>query len=111
MIIPQQQQNQSLQQKRKKMELLKKEKVNQKKVIKNFNLIDSEKYLANDYINCTKIDYVFLLRKLLLNYYKQLEIYKERNVKIEKMVESIPIPQKNILEWEKNSKEKRKKRR
>ena len=47
-------------------------------------MIDSEKYLANDYINCTKIDYVFLLRKLLLNYYKQLEIYKERNVKIEK---------------------------
>ena len=53
-------------------------------IIKNCNLIDSEKYLANDYINCTKIDYVFLLRKLLLNYYKQLEIYKERNVKIEK---------------------------
>ena len=50
---------------------------------KNLNLSDSEDYLASDYINCSKIEYVYFLKELLWNYYKQVEIYEERNYKIE----------------------------
>ena len=49
---------------------------------KNSNLNDSETYLAMEYINCSKIEYVFFFNKLLWNYYKQLEIYKERDDRI-----------------------------
>ena len=35
-----------------------------------------------EYINCSKIEYVFFINKLLWNYYKQLEIYKERDDRI-----------------------------
>jgi hypothetical protein len=48
----------------------------------NLNLRDSEYYLAKDYIECSKIDYVYFFKKLLWNYYLQLEIYKERDYKI-----------------------------
>ena len=49
---------------------------------KNLDLNDSETYLAMEYINCSKIEYVFFFNKLLWNYYKQLEIYKERDDRI-----------------------------
>ena len=52
-------------------------------LIKIFNIPESETYLVNDYINCTKIDYIFLINKFFWNYYRQLEIYEERNLSIE----------------------------
>ena len=50
---------------------------------KKFNLDEDGKKIAKDYIKCVKIHYVLLFKKILFNYYKQLEIYKERNVKVE----------------------------
>ena len=49
---------------------------------KNYNLNDSESYLAIDYINCSNIEYVSFFKKLLSNYYKQIEIYKERDYRV-----------------------------
>ena len=39
--------------------------------------------LAKKYLECVKIDYILLLKKILWNYYKQLEIYKERDSRVE----------------------------
>jgi hypothetical protein len=52
-------------------------------LISRFNLSNDEKHLAKEYIECNQIDYVFLFKKLVWNYYKQLEIYKERDERIE----------------------------
>jgi len=52
-------------------------------LIKTFKIPESETFLVNDYINCLQIDYVFLLNEFLWNYYKQLDIYEERNLRIE----------------------------
>ena len=52
-------------------------------LIRRFNLSNDEKHLAKEYIECNQIDYVFLFKKLVWNYYKQLEIYKERDERIE----------------------------
>ena len=49
----------------------------------NNNDNNNDKNLAKKYLECVKIDYVFLLKKLLWNYYKQLEIYKERDSRVE----------------------------
>ena len=49
---------------------------------KNYNLNDSESYLAIDYINCSNIEYASFFKKLLSNYYKQIEIYKERDYRV-----------------------------
>ncbi len=51
----------------------------EKYLIKNNNLSSSEYYLTHEYIKCHKIGYVDLLKRFLWNYYKQLEIYKERD--------------------------------
>ena len=48
-------------------------------LIKNNNLSSSEYHLTHEYIECHKIGYVDLLIRFLWNYYKQLEIYKERD--------------------------------
>ena len=47
----------------------------------------SDQYLADEYIKL-KIDNVILLKKILLNYYKQIEIYKERNEKVEYFIKN-----------------------
>ena len=52
-------------------------------ITKNCNLNESETYLASDYINCSKIEYVYFFKELVWNYYKQMEIYNERNYKVE----------------------------
>ena len=52
-------------------------------LIKNFNLNEEESKLAHDYFYNVKIPLVLLFKKLVYNYYKQLEIYKERNEKVE----------------------------
>ena len=57
-------------------------------LIKIFNIPQSEAYLVNDYINCTKIDYAFLINKFFWNYYRQLEIYEERDNRIETYLKS-----------------------
>ena len=57
-------------------------------LIKKFNINESETYLAKDYIGCSKIEYVFFLKNLLYNYYKQIEIYKERNIKVEEYLKN-----------------------
>lgn len=51
-------------------------------LIKYFNLNEEEHKLADDYFKCVKIPYVLLFKKLVYNYYKQLEIYKERDEKV-----------------------------
>ena len=56
-------------------------------LIKTFNLNFNESKLAEEYITCVKIPYVFLFKKLLYNYYIQLEIYKERNFKVKYYLE------------------------
>ena len=53
-----------------------------------FKIPESETYLVNDYINCTKIDYSFLINKFFWNYYRQLEIYEERNLRIEAYIKN-----------------------
>ena len=35
--------------------------------------------MVREYIESNQIEFVFLLKKILWNYYKQLEIYKERD--------------------------------
>ena len=57
-------------------------------LIKVFKIPESETYLVNDYINCTKIDYSFLINKFFWNYYRQLEIYEERNLRIEAYIKN-----------------------
>ena len=57
-------------------------------LIKKFNINESETYLAKDYIGCSKIEYVFFLKNLLYNYYKQIEIYKERDTKVEEFLKN-----------------------
>lgn len=52
-------------------------------LIKDSNLQNSEAYLASDYIKTTKINYIYFLKEFLYNYYLQLEIYYERNYRIE----------------------------
>ena len=52
-------------------------------LIGRFNLSNDKYHLAKEYIECNQIDYVFLFKKLVWNYYKQLEIYKERDERIE----------------------------
>ena len=52
---------------------------NQENKINNNN----GKSLAQKYLECVKIDYILLLKKLIWNYYKQLEIYKERDSRVE----------------------------
>ena len=52
-------------------------------LIKNNNLSSSEYHLTHEYIKCHKIGYVDLLIRFLWNYYKQLEIYKERDDQVE----------------------------
>ena len=52
---------------------------NQENKINNNN----GKSLAQKYLECVKIDYILLLKKLMWNYYKQLEIYKERDSRVE----------------------------
>jgi len=54
----------------------------------NENLKESESYLASDYIKCQKIEYSFFFKKLIWNYYMQLEIYKERDYKIKQYIEN-----------------------
>ena len=51
-------------------------------LIKNntVGIIDNE--LAEQYLECLKIPYVFLFKRFIWNYYKQLEIYKERDEKV-----------------------------
>jgi len=57
-------------------------------LIKNSNISESESYLASDYINCSKIEYIYFFKKLLWNYYLQFEIYKERDTKIKNYIEN-----------------------
>ena len=51
-------------------------------LIKKSGLNASDNYLIYKYINNKKIPYVYFFKKVVLNYYKQLEIYKERDEKI-----------------------------
>ena len=48
-------------------------------LLKNNNLNDSDKKLAEEYIYSNKIPYPILFKKLVWNFYKQIEIYEERN--------------------------------
>ena len=57
-------------------------------LITNSKISESESYLASDYINCSKIEYIYFFKKLLWNYYLQLEIYKERDTKIKTYIEN-----------------------
>jgi len=57
-------------------------------LITNSKISESESYLASDYINCSKIEYIYFFKKLLWNYYLQLEIYKERDTKIKNYIEN-----------------------
>jgi len=57
-------------------------------LITNSNISEAESYLASDYINCSKIEYIYFFKKLLWNYYLQLEIYKERDTKIKNYIEN-----------------------
>ena len=50
---------------------------------KKFNLGENESKLAKEYLYSVKIEYVYVFKKLLWNYYKQIEIYKERDSRIE----------------------------
>ena len=50
---------------------------------KKFNLSENESKLAKEYLHSVKIEYVYVFKKLLWNYYKQIEIYKERDSRIE----------------------------
>ena len=54
----------------------------------NSYINESESYLTSDYINCPKIEYVFFYKKLIWNYYMQLEIYKERDYRIKYYIEN-----------------------
>ena len=49
---------------------------------KKNNLGIDEFKLVDEYVECIKIPYVFLFKKFLWNYYKQLEIYNERDEKV-----------------------------
>ena len=51
-------------------------------LIKNCGINQSDSYLANKYMNNIKIPYVLFFKKVVLNFYKQLEIYKERDEKV-----------------------------
>ena len=51
-------------------------------LIKNNNVGIIENKLADQYLDSLKIPYVFLFKKFIWNYYKQLEIYKERDEKV-----------------------------
>ena len=57
-------------------------------LIEKAKLNENERSLAEEYIKTLKIDYVLLLKKVLLNYYKQMEIYKERNEKVEYFIKN-----------------------
>ena len=50
---------------------------------KKFNLSENESKLAKEYLESVKIEYPYVFKKLLWNYYKQIEIYKERDSRIE----------------------------
>lgn len=50
---------------------------------KKFNLSENESKLAKDYLYSVKIEYAYVFKKLLWNYYKQIEIYKERDSRVE----------------------------
>ena len=48
-------------------------------LINKYKLSIDENHLVREYIESNQIEFVFLLKKILWNYYKQLEIYKERD--------------------------------
>ena len=50
---------------------------------KKFNLNNDESKLAQKYLESVQIEYVYLFKKFLWNYYKQIEIYKERDSRVE----------------------------
>ena len=51
-------------------------------LMKETKFKDIDRTLVEEFFKTLKIDYVLLFKKVLLNYYKQLEIYKERNEKV-----------------------------
>ena len=55
----------------------------QKYLTKKLKLNENESKLAKDYLNSTRIEYVYVFKKLLWNFYKQIEIYKERDSRVE----------------------------
>ena len=48
-------------------------------LINKYKLSIDENHFVREYIESNQIEFVFLLKKILWNYYKQLEIYKERD--------------------------------
>jgi hypothetical protein len=55
----------------------------QKYLTKKLKLNENESKLAKDYLNSSRIEYVYVFKKLLWNFYKQIEIYKERDSRVE----------------------------
>ena len=52
-------------------------------LIRECNLNKDQSKLAEKYLECEQIEYVYLFKKFLWNYYKQIEIYKERDSRVE----------------------------
>ena len=51
-------------------------------LLKNNNFNNSEKKLAEEYIYSLKIPYALVFKKLVWNFYKQIEIYEERDSRV-----------------------------
>ena len=57
-------------------------------IITSLNIKEEERYLPIEYVNLVQINYVYFLNELMWNFYLQIEIYEERNFKIEDFIKN-----------------------